>query len=163
MRTSLLAVWTLVVLAGCAPTVPVTKSAAPPSQPHRLGFRLSGTQVVFEFRPEEYVDVTSGPTAKRARLADLRIHSVAVGGEFNRWSTTALPMALASGAWITAQPIADFAADRPLAFKFVVNGEYWVEPPASALNRATARGTPLGNLMLELHHSDAPPGAAPPR
>ena len=82
---------------------------------------------------------------------------MAVAGEFNRWSTTAWPMALAGGQWITTQPIADFDSERPLAFKFIVNSEYWVEPPVTALNRATPPGSKLANLMLELHHGDEAP------
>jgi hypothetical protein len=143
-------------LVGCAPTVPALKSAAAPPEARRLGYHLSGSQVVFEFRPGEFTEVTSGAKPKWSKLSELRIHSVSVAGEFNRWSTTAWPMALAGDQWITTHAIADFNPDRPLGFKFVINGEFWVEPPAQALNRAPVPDSRLANLMLELHHADAP-------
>lgn len=157
MKNPLLSIFAILLLAGCAPSVRAPKAAPAPPLRHRIGYRIAGDKVIFEFHPREFTEATSGPKQKVTPLAELRIHSVAVAGEFNRWSTTAWPMTLAGSEWVTTQGLDMFDTERPLAFKFVVNSEYWVEPPVNALNRATPRGSTLHDLMLELHHAEAPP------
>ena len=143
-------------LAGCAGTGP---RAATPTRPRAFGYHFSGDNIVFDFRPRDYTYVTSGETGEWIRLSDLRIVSVAVGGEFNRWSVDRWPLTRSGEWWVASRPIHDLDSGRRQLFKFVINGRFWAEPPAGASNRVLAGdGSRVANLSLEI---DRPrPGSA---
>ena len=149
------------VATSCATTgASVSRKAA---EPRPYGYTLSGPNVVFAFRPEEYASVTSGATGEWVPMKELRINSVAVAGEFNRWSTDAWPLARSGEGWIATRPIAEFEQVRPQQFKFVINGRFWAEPPTTALNRITAPDeTRVTNLMLQINNPSWQPVLAAP-
>jgi hypothetical protein len=129
-----------------------------------VGYRVEGSEVVFEFDAAEYESVSRGDTGDRIPTGQVLLSSsstVAVAGEFNGWSTDAWVMACwKPGAYELRRPLAEFA-DRPYwAFKFVIDGNLWVEPPASAPNVVpTGLGNDSHNLVLVA--SEPPPLPAP--
>ena len=144
---------------GCATSGGVLQSTP---VPHEYGYLLSGTNVVFSFRAADYPELTSGATGEWLPIGDVRINRVSVAGEFNRWSTEALPMARSGGYWVATRPITEFESSRPLQFKFVINGRFWAEPPPDALNRAvTTDGNKVANLVLQIDRPVSPTEAAP--
>jgi hypothetical protein len=136
-------------LAGCATHSMIARTA---TGPRPFGYTIAADQVVFMFRPLDYAFMTRGPANEWVAADSVRIDRVAVAGEFNRWSTDALPMARAGDAWTTTRPIREFESERPLQFKFVINGQFWAEPPAEATNRAPAPdNSHVANLRLILN------------
>ena len=152
------AIWIVIaaMAAGCATTGAPPRT---PPGPRVVGYTLTGDRVVFAFRAADYESVSTGTGGDWMPMTDLRIHRVAVAGEFNRWSTDAWPMARAGEWWIASHAITELESTRALQFKFVVNGRYWAEPPADAANRATVTdGGRNANLVLQVDR----PGATHP-
>lgn len=149
--------WTLLLLAGIAMNgCAATKGmVAAPRGPHVYGYTLSGSNVVFSFRTADYPTVSSGTSNDLFPIGDVRINRVSVAGEFNRWSTEAMPMTRAGEYWVAMRPITEFESSRPFQFKFVINGRFWAEPPPDALNRALAKDG-VANLMLQIDKPTTP-------
>ena len=148
MKTAVGLMLVTLALAGCATHSMIARTAA---GPRPMGYTISGDKVVFLFRPVEYAFLTRSAANEWVPADSVHIDRVAVAGEFNRWSTDALPMARAGDAWTTTRPIREFEGERPQQFKFVVNGQFWAEPPAEATNRAPAPdGSHVSNLQLIL-------------
>ena len=154
--------WTMLLLAGFVMSGCATTSGlvAASRGPHAYGYTLSGSNVVFSFRAADYPTVSSGSSNDVFPLGDVRINRVSVAGEFNRWSTEAMPMARAGDYWVAARPITEFESSRPFQFKFVINGRCWAEPPPNALNRALAKDG-VANLMLQIDKPSPPKEVAP--
>ena len=142
---------------GCATT---KANVAAPRGPHAYGYTLSGSTVVFSFRASDYPTVTSGTSNDLFPVGDVRINRVSVAGEFNRWSTEAMPMVRAGEYCVATRPITEFESSRPLQFKFVINGHFWAEPPPDALNRALAKDG-VANLMLQIDRPVTPVDTQP--
>lgn len=111
---------------------------APPQEAH-FGYKQEGNQVTFSFTKPDYLTVA--------------IENVSVAGEFNGWNPKVEGYELAKTGDKTYQ--VTMKADRigkpgeRKQFKFVINGNIWLEPARQALNVAKdARGFP--NLVIEL-------------
>jgi hypothetical protein len=101
-----------------------------------LGYRFETGQVVFEFDPSDYANVTRDADGAWLTIGDVRIDAVAVAGDFNQWSKTAWPMTeVRGGVYELRRQLGAFEGRRDWSFKFVVNGSCWVEPPEGARNR----------------------------
>jgi hypothetical protein len=92
--------------------------------------------VVFSFNPSDYTNVTRDDTGEWLDIRGLPIDDVCVAGEFNDWSKDAWQMTKGrSGVYELSKSWAAFRERQEWQFKFVINGFYWVEPPAEAPNR----------------------------
>lgn len=121
------------VVTGCAVSRP------PETQPYSdrdLGYRLEAGDVVFEFDPAKYTNVTRDTDGEWLAMGNVSTSSVAVAGDFNQWSRTAWSMSeVREGVYELRRERSLFDGRRDWSFKFVVNGSYWVEPPVDARNR----------------------------
>jgi hypothetical protein len=119
------------------------------------GYVMRDVSIRFVFDPARYDSVTADSSGARAPLAGIRIESVNVAGGFNGWSRSAWLMTReyrGSGARFTLEhKLADVGAGNEYAFRFLVNGRWWVEPSARTWNRQSATSTPGGyELLLKL-------------
>jgi hypothetical protein len=122
-----------------------TASAAPPAL---LGCRVSRDTVVFRFQPARYRMVVNGRTSRWMRLSELRVREVTVAGPWNQWSTEAWPLHAGPGAaWTLRCPLSAVADRDTVPFKFVVNGEWWVQPPPDTPNQINAG---MGDTTMNL-------------
>ncbi|MFH1865803.1 MAG: hypothetical protein ABIK85_07960 [Candidatus Eisenbacteria bacterium] len=120
-----------------------------------VGYRLEGEEVAFTFDRSQYEFATRGDSGERVSMADIsldELSEVAVAGEFNGWSTGAWRMELAGpGVYETRRPLEELAERGLWAFKFVIDGMLWVEPPAYAPNIVrTGFSNDSFNLLLML-------------
>jgi hypothetical protein len=118
-----------------------------------LGYRLEGEEMVFTFDRSRYGVVTRGDNGQRVAMIDIELSErsrVAVAGEFNGWSTDAWMMVLKEpGVYELRRPLEEFGGQGAWAFKFVIDGMLWVEPPSSAPNvKPTGLGGDSFNLLL---------------
>lgn len=85
---------------------------------------------VYAFIKREYPVKFELSDSDFSKIYETKIDSVAIAGEFNRWSATADPMfdynhdGLWSG-WINLDP-------GEYEYKFVVNGQHWIPDPVNA-------------------------------
>ena len=91
------------------------------------------------------------PRVENGRLVfvfhDDNAHSVSVAGDFNGWSRIATPLTRnAAGLWSTE--IANPRAGR-LQYKFVVNGERWLEDPSNGFKAPDNHGGLNSVLVIE--------------
>ncbi len=118
-----------------------------------LGYRLEGEEMVFTFDRSRYGVVTRGDNGQRVAMINIELSErsrVAVAGEFNGWSTDAWMMVLKEpGVYELRRPLEEFGGQGAWAFKFVIDGMLWVEPPSSAPNVVpTGLGGDSFNLLL---------------
>jgi pullulanase len=107
------------------------------------GFLIDGPEIEFIFDPAAY-----GMAAPAAR-------SVQLAGNFNGWNASDSRYRLRAGSdgqHRLRLPLAEIEArGGGLAmFKFVVNGDRWMEPPDGVSNVANEAGTPHMNLVIQL-------------
>lgn len=126
------------------------------------GYVVLGEKVRFVFDPAQCESATSGTTGQWTALKSLRIASVHLAGDFNGWSTSAWlmrPVGSAEDLYVLERGFEDLGGPGSHQFKFVVNSEWWVEPPARAPNR---KETNLGNqsVNFELVVPSAPVAAS---
>jgi len=116
-----------------------------------FGYRIEGDTVVFRFDHLRYESVSRGDTGRRMLMEQVMPDDgsvVAVAGEFNGWSTDAWVMeCMEPGVYELRRPLADFGGAGQWAFKFVIDGILWVEPPRAAPN---AVPTGFSNLSYNL-------------
>ena len=79
-------------------------------------------------KPDELVEFSYRPRDDAVLREDVQVRSVNLAGSFNDWSATATPMAdLGDGTYV-----ADLKLDEGLHhYKFVVNGNTWMQDPNS--------------------------------
>jgi len=123
------------------------------------GYRMGDGEVVFTFDPALFEFGSRGDTGARVALSDFAPDDdtvVAVAGEFNGWSTAAWAMERTdAGTYELRRPLAELTGQGSWAFKFVIDGSLWVEPPASASNAVpTGLGNDSFNLILVLSEPD---------
>jgi hypothetical protein len=135
--------------------LPAARPAAA-AQATPLGCSLRGDTLVFRFQPARYRMVVSGRTSRWMRLSDLHIREVTVAGPWNQWSADAWPLhAVRSGGWVLRCPLSSVADRDTVPFKFVVNGEWWVQPPPDTPNQINAgMGDTTMNLYFTRPRSD---------
>jgi hypothetical protein len=112
-----------------------------------IGVRVSADSVVFRFVPSQFRMVVSGRTSKWVRLRDLAVREVTVAGAWNQWSTEAWPLHRVGRAFELRAPLAAVADHDTVSFKYVVNGEYWVQPPPDCPNQLNAG---IGDTTMNL-------------
>ena len=112
-----------------------------------MGVRVTADSVVFRFIPSHYRMAVHGGTSRWTRLRDLSIREVSVAGAWNQWSAEAWPLHPAGRVWELHCPLAAVADHDTVAFKFVVNGSYWVQPPPDCVNQMNAG---IGDTTMNL-------------
>ncbi|MCO6486899.1 MAG: hypothetical protein J5I98_00710 [Phaeodactylibacter sp.] len=110
--------------------------AQPEEEPYR-GYFFEGDEVVFEFDLRYFAEATQHRTGKRVDFDDLNVYEVAVAGDFNNWSRKKWKMRkVGAQRYQLRKKITDFDDAIQWAYKFVVNGEYWAEPPEDIRNKS---------------------------
>jgi hypothetical protein len=112
-----------------------------------VGVRVSADSVVFRFVPSQFRMVVSGRTSKWVRLRDLAVREVTVAGAWNQWSTEAWPLHRVGRVFELRAPLSAVAGRDTVSFKYVVNGEYWVQPPPDCPNQLNAG---IGDTTMNL-------------
>ncbi len=142
----LLLAW-CVVLTGCAES---PAPAVDPPSDGTLGYLIGNDEIIFRFDASEFEEATRNDTGRWLAISDVDIETVTVAGEFNGWSKEAWQMQDAGeGIWELRKNLAFFNEGSELEFKFVLNGFFWVEPPADARN-STASGMYKANRSYNL-------------
>lgn len=131
--------WALLAAASLAPSR--SHAAAP------LGVVVQADTVVFRFKPSRFRMVVSHASSRWMRLRDLSIREVTVAGPWNQWSTDAWPLHARKGFYELRCPLNAVADRDTVFFKFVVNGQWWVQPPPDAPNQLNAG---LGDTTMNL-------------
>ena len=125
----------LLSLVACATGKPVISS-----QPlNDAGYSIRENTVFFEFHPEKYAWVTNGTTGKWVDISAVPIRSVSIAGDFNGWNVGATRMIFDGSAFYLPISRDVFTAGRVYQFKYVINGEWWVEPPKHTANVASTQ------------------------
>ncbi|MCB9294124.1 MAG: hypothetical protein H6559_13540 [Lewinellaceae bacterium] len=110
--------------------------AQPEEEPYR-GYFFEGDEVVFEFDLRYFEEATQHHTGERVDFDDLDIYEVAVAGDFNNWSRKKWKMKkVGPQRYQLRKKITDFDDAIQWAYKFVVNGKYWAEPPEDIRNKS---------------------------
>lgn len=91
-------------------------------------------EVVFEFDSRMYAKADADGKLDKLDFADLKINEVVVSGSFNDWAKDGWRMKkLSRYKYQLRKPIEGFSDPFTWEFKFLVNGQYWIEPlPGSA-------------------------------
>lgn len=85
--------------------------------------------VVFEFDSRVYAKADADGKLDKLDFADLKIYDVVVSGNFNDWSKEGWRMKkLSRHKFQLRKPIEQFNDPFTWEFKFLVNGQYWIEP-----------------------------------
>jgi hypothetical protein len=130
---SLLLLSVLALLVGCAAS---EKPAVLPFDDNNVGCRIVKGEVIFRFDSSLYTYITRNDNGKWLKIDEVTIDNVSVAGDFNDWSRDAWQMSQAAdGVYELRVDLRKFAKRNEWAFKFVVNGFFWVEPPEEALNK----------------------------
>ena len=110
-----------------------------------MGYSVAGESVVFRFEPAAYADPVEP--------AD----TIRVAGNFNGWNPkddalVLTPLPGGNGVRELRVAASNFSSlGKPLLlFKFTVNGDRWLAPPAGASNATTEGGDGATNLRLDL-------------
>lgn len=119
------------------------RRAEPPSPEVRyaegiFGYSTDGTDVVFIFEPSRYGPARheSGRLTETAEIVP--VQKVVVAGDFNGWAREDPQWRMvekSAGRFELRKPWKQFERRAEWAFKFFVNGEYWVGAPPQAANR----------------------------
>jgi len=128
MRVSVLLIAAVVLLAA-RPAQSVVAVAQP------LGVSVDNDSVTFRFVPEDFRMVVNGRTSRWMRLRELRIREVTVAGRWNQWSPEAWPLHSRGRSWELTCPLSAVADRDTVQFKFVINEEWWVQPPPDTRNQ----------------------------
>lgn len=90
---------------------------------------FEGDDVVFEFDSRVYAKADAEGKLEKLDFADLKIYEVVISGNFNDWSAEGWRMKkLNRHKFQLRKPIEQFDDPFTWEFKFLVNGEYWIEP-----------------------------------
>lgn len=114
------------------------------------GIVFLGDEVVFEFRPEQYHLMTPGGATQSQPYTGVTPETVTIAGDFNGWDKMKWKMEVVDGVWTYKAPRSSFEATRVYNFKFVVNTNFWMEPPADAKNAATSGFGNTRNMQFQL-------------
>jgi hypothetical protein len=156
-RSLLLGCAVLAFLAsGCA-ALHLRLGRAPPVVPETPpdGYVIKAPRVIFVFDPARYDSVTADSSGARAPLAEIRIESVHVAGDFNGWSRSAWLMTREHrgerSRFTLEHRLADVGTAQEYAFRFLVNRRWWVDPGPRTWNRRPERSGMGGyDLVLKL-------------
>ena len=128
--------------AGAAPTTPL------------CSYEIRGHTVRFIFNAAYHAAATNGTTGSWSAMRDLPLRSVALAGDFNQWSTRAWsmrPVGADGSIFILDRSLDELGGSGEHPFKFVLNGEWWIEPSPRAPNRsATGLNNASANYVLRV-------------
>lgn len=118
---------------------------------NRIGYRIENDYVVFSFNPTQFKETTDGMTGWRKSLSEEKIKKVYVAGNFNNWEpkNKSYLMEEKGNSFELKIPINTLSKNSMYEFKFVINGEKWVEPKPEMVNK-TQSGNWVGNNNLIL-------------
>jgi glycosidase len=104
--------------------------------PARFGYIVhDDSSVTFVFDPEQYASVTADGTTDASPLNPDSIEGVSVAGDFNQWTPKKWNLEKnESGTYSLRIPAYRFTLINH-EFKFVINGNQWIEPPLEMPNR----------------------------
>lgn len=116
-----------------------------------VGYTLKTNSVLFEFRPSDYQWVTNGTTGKWVDISAIPIRRVTIAGDFNQWHPGNVQMIFDGRMYYLPVSLSVFEPGRAYGFKYVINGEWWVEPPSKTGNAASTSLENSGaNLILRI-------------
>lgn len=118
---------------------------------NRIGYRIENDYVVFNFIPAQFKETTDGMSGWRKNITNEKIKQVYVAGNFNNWDpkNKLFLMQEKVDGYELKIPISTFSKNSINEFKFVINGQKWVEPKPEMLNK-TQSGNWIGNNNLML-------------
>lgn len=92
-------------------------------------YYIENEEVVFVFDVRSYVSTLKGRDAGKVDFSDLKIHEVAISGDFNSWSKQGWRMQK-KGDYLfeLRKKFADFNDPFPLEFKYIINGKHIADP-----------------------------------
>ena len=119
--------------------------------PRDFGYRIDGERIIFEFELNASANiVTDDRTGLRRRIRPEEATHASIAGEFNGWHPEPMtPHARRLDIWVAERTRAELG-DGPFQFKFVVEGNLWVEPPDWASNIARVEHEDTLNLVLTI-------------
>lgn len=104
-----------------------------------LGYRIDRGEVVFVFDKRDYERASKNGSLREMEFSDINIHKVAISGEFNKWCEDGWKMKqVDENIFELRKKLKDFDDKFEWEYKFVVNDQYWAEPPVKASNRRDA-------------------------
>lgn len=121
----------------------------------RQGYGVVNARRAVELAKTEYhalnVVGCKPPRVENGRLTfvfhDDSAHSVSVAGDFNGWSHVATPLKRnESGLWLTE---IDVPRAGRFEYKFIINGQRWIEDPSNGLKAANNYGGLNSVLVIE--------------
>ncbi|MEO1654394.1 MAG: hypothetical protein AAFU64_12685, partial [Bacteroidota bacterium] len=122
-----------------------------PDETRVLGYRIVGKEVIFEFNVKEYQKASREGYWRQMEFSELNIEKVAVSGEFNDWNKNGWHMdQINDSIYQLRKKLKDFKDQFQWQYKFIINEQYWVEPPIEASNQVPIHfGYPhRSNLIL---------------
>jgi hypothetical protein len=102
------------------------------------GYEVHGDQVRFIFNPAYHHAATNGKSGEWTQVHELKVRTVHLAGDFNHWSSRdwlMRPVGPTGSLFIIDRSISELGGQGDHEFKFVVNGEWWVEPAMNAPNQ----------------------------
>src|SRR5688572_8663508 len=95
------------------------------SQSQSHPYFIEGNEVVFVFDVRAYTEALKGANAEKVDFADLKIHEVAISGDFNDWSRKGWRMER-KGEFLfeLRKSLEDFNDPFPIEFKYIINGKF---------------------------------------
>lgn len=119
------------------------------SNENKVGYIIEGNQLVFQFNAKQFETTTDGMSRWKQKTKDNKIKQVYVAGDFNNWNPkdNKYLMKLKGEIYELPFPIEMFKDKKIHEFKFVINGNKWVEPTPEMQNK-TQSGNWEGNFNL---------------
>jgi hypothetical protein len=97
---------------------------------------FEGDDVVFEFDRRIYAKADAEGSSDQLDFSDLKIYEVIVSGNFNNWSEDGWQMKkIGRHKFQLRKPIEHFDDPFTWEYKFLVNGQYWIEPLPGTTNQ----------------------------
>jgi hypothetical protein len=129
----------------------ISRSVRGQTNTSEYGYKVKGDSVEFVFGQEKTIMIGRQPILLKDRFNEIRVVNVA--GDFNHWNPKDGQYAAVMGKdkifrlTVAKKQLGNKGETKQ--FKFVINHEYWIEPPKEAVNRFTGKDG-NSNLTLKL-------------
>jgi hypothetical protein len=129
----------------------VSHSVRSQSHETQFGYTSKGDSIEFIFGQQKTIEIGKKVIILKDRFSEIR--GVNVAGDFNNWNPKDIKYVAVVGndkifrLTVAKNKIGKKGETRQ--FKFVINQEYWVEPPKEAVNQFTGKDG-YTNLTLKL-------------
>lgn len=124
-----------IFLSSCSTiNTPISRKVIP-----NIGYSLVDDTVLFQFSIEQYRWVTNGTTGKWVDISAIPVREVTIAGDFNNWNPVNTRMIFDGTSFYLAMPMANFTKLKEYQFKYIINEEWWVEPPSNTVNAASTK------------------------